>query len=305
MSTASRVEAPRVLIVEDEPALLASMVRGLGKLEGVDIRGAGSVREARQAIQKAAPDMVVTDLDLPDGSGIDVVGELDRIGVRIPIAFVSAYVHKYRARLPTRPGCDILEKPVSLERLRHLVEDRLRGDEVLSSPFSATDYIQLAGMGRRSLTIEVRGRVAGRGRILIRSGEIWSAEDDRGTGEDAFRRLVFLKDAMTTCEPLDPRAEVSRTIHGSCISVMLEAARRMDEEELLLEDGDWEELPVPNTTATAKRGFEDLYEEGVDALLKKRFDIAFRAFSEAEQLKPGDPSVHANLERLRQMGWAS
>lgn len=79
----------------------------------------------------------------------------------------------------------------------------------------------------------------------------------------------------------------------------------MDEEELLLEDGDWEEVPAPNTTATAKRGFDDLYEEGVDALLKKRFDIAFRAFSAAEQLKPGDPSVHANLERLRQMGWAS
>lgn len=317
MSTASLSDArSRVLVVEDEPALLSSMVRGLAKLDGVDVRGAATVREACRSIHETAPDMVVTDLDLPDGSGIEVVGELDRIGVRTPIAFVSAYIGKYRGLLPTRAGTDILEKPVSLERLRQLVAERLRGDEVTSSPFSATDYVQLAGMGRRSVAIQVRGRVAGRGRIVIREGDIWSAEDERGTGEDAFRRLVFLKDALVTCEPLDPKSQVARTIEGSCMSVMLEAARHLDEEDYAAEiepedcvDETWEAPPAPAPPplpqlGNLSRSFDDVFDEGVDALLRKRFDIAYRFFAEADRLRPGDSRVTANLQRLRQMGWA-
>lgn len=317
MPSASLLERPArhtVLVVEDEPVLRASMVRGLSKLADIEVVGTGSVREARAAIEARSPDLVITDLDLPDGSGIEVVGELDRVGLRVPIVFVSAFIGQFRSRLPKRAGTDVFEKPISLDRLRRLVGERLLEDvDVPSSPFGVADYIQLAGMGRRSVVIEVRGRLAGRGEVRIRGGEVWSARDEQGEGLDAFRRLAFLKDAIVTCGPLDAREETARSIVGSCESVLLEAARCKDEsdaevlDDAWAEDDVWEEEKAPRTVSAPPvapaRVFGEHYEDGVDALLAKRFDDAFRAFTIAEQVGPGDSRVHANLERLKQMGY--
>lgn len=318
MSTASRADRQAVLVVEDEPVLRGSMVRGLSKLAGVDILGTGTVREARRTISESPPDLVITDLDLPDGSGIEVLGELDRLGLRVPVVVVSAFIGQYRSRLPKRPGTDVFEKPVSLDRLRRLVDERLRGrTDVASSPFGVTDYIQLAGMGRRSVVIDVRGST-NRGEILIRAGEVWSAHDEHGEGHDAFRRLAFLRNALVTCRPLGQMESIARTIHGSCESVLLESARCFDESEGTIDDAQWDESPTePSATRSSTlpvaaheplanlRAFQERYEDGVDALLGKRFADAYRAFLDAEEISPGDSRVHANLERLRQMGHAS
>lgn len=303
-----------VLVVEDEPVLRAWMVRGLSKIDGIDVIGIGTVRDARRSINTAPPDLVITDLDLPDGSGIEVVGELDRVGLRIPIVFVSAFVGQYQSRLPKRAGTDVFEKPISLDRLRRIVDERLKEENgISSSPFGVADYIQLAGLGRRSVVIEVRGHVAGRGEVIIRGGEVWSARDEQGAGEAAFRRLAFLKDAVVTCRPCAPNDDSPRSIMGSCEGMLLDAARFMDESDAMRIDGGWEGAPEPIGPRLSTRppvapapapspSFAQLYEEGVDALLAKRFNDAYRAFANADALSPGDSRVHANLERLRQMG---
>lgn len=297
-----------VLVVEDEPILRAWMVRGLSKLAGTEVIGTGTVREARRAIDRTPPDLVITDLDLPDGSGIEVVGELDRVGLLVPIVFVSAFVGQYQSRLPKRAGTEVFEKPISLERLRRIVDERLREEgEPVPSPFGAADYVQLAGMGRRSVVIDVRGRLAGRGEIVIRGGEVWSARDELGTGQAAFDRLVFVEDAIVTCRPFDPKDDTPRIVTGSCEEALLEAARRHDEDDAHGLDGGWDVAAFSEERASAvlpavTRSFDQLYEDGVDALLAKRFEDAYRAFSRADEVMPGDSKVHANLERLRQMG---
>ena len=230
MVTASPLEAPRrtVLVVEDEPMLRASMVKGLTKLASVTLIDAGSLREARRLAEQHRPVLVVSDLDLPDGSGIEMASTLDAIGLRVPILFVSAYVREYQGRLPKRPGIEVYEKPLPLERLRSAVEAHL-GIEAEASPFGVIDFVQLAGMGRRSVVVEVRGRIAGSGRIVIRAGEVWSARDERGEGMEAFKRLAFLRDAVVTCRSFDRRDSSPRIIQGGCESVLLEAARQYDE----------------------------------------------------------------------------
>ncbi|MFO0616360.1 MAG: response regulator [Polyangiaceae bacterium] len=230
MVTASPLESPRrtVLVVEDEPMLRASMVKGLAKLSSVALVDAGSLREARRLAELHRPVLVVSDLDLPDGSGIEMASTLDELGLRVPILFVSAYVREYQGRLPKRPGIEVYEKPLPLERLRSAVEAHL-GIEAEASPFGVIDFVQLAGMGRRSVVIEVRGRIAGSGRIVIRAGEVWSARDERGEGMEAFKRLAFLRDAVVTCRSFDRRDSSPRIIQGGCESVLLEAARQYDE----------------------------------------------------------------------------
>ncbi len=61
----------RVLVVEDEPGVRSSLVELIEEL-GYDVSAAGSLADALDAL-KRPPDVCVTDLGLPDGSGLDVV----------------------------------------------------------------------------------------------------------------------------------------------------------------------------------------------------------------------------------------
>src|SRR5215475_1465883 len=98
MSTASRVEGASrlILLVEDEPVLRASMSRGLARLPNVEVVDAGSVADAKKLLGAVKPHLVVTDLDLPDGSGVEVISEIATLKLAIPIVVVSAYLRTRR-----------------------------------------------------------------------------------------------------------------------------------------------------------------------------------------------------------------
>jgi len=78
----------RVLVVDDEPQI----VRGLKVVlrnAGFDVAGAGTVREALDAVAAHPPQAIVLDLMLPDGSGVEVVSEVRRWS-SLPIVVLSA-----------------------------------------------------------------------------------------------------------------------------------------------------------------------------------------------------------------------
>lgn len=82
--------APRVLIVEDEPAIAESVAYALGR-DGFDIETATGVEDAERRVEAASPfDLVVLDLMLPDGSGFDLIGRLRRQGNPLPIIVLSS-----------------------------------------------------------------------------------------------------------------------------------------------------------------------------------------------------------------------
>lgn len=303
------MEARRlILLVEDEQTLRQTTARGLAKLGTVEVVEAATVREAKQLLERRTPALVISDLDLPDGSGLEVLTEIDRLTMRVPVLFVSAFLGKYRSRLPSRSDIEIFEKPITLEQLRRLVEDRL-GVGVASdtSPFTAADYVQLAAMGHHSVVIELRSATV-RGRVVVNAGELWSAGDTRGHGADAFRRLAFASDVQVTCRTLAKHDLPTRDIvGGSAESLLLDAARELDEAS---RNGTHAVATPPPTPADAPSriktdGFAAAFEAGVDALLRKDYARAYQSFVAASQIVPDDRQVIANLQRLRAMGYSS
>ncbi len=218
---------PTVLVVEDEPMLRASMVRGLSKLNGVSVLAAGSVDEAHAIISATVPQLLITDLNLPDRSGLEVIAELDRIGARIPIVIASAYLRRFK--VPQRPGIVVLEKPVALANLREVVVEQL-GLKDVAAPFTLADYIQLASMGRRSVRLDVARDGKRLGEVVIHRGEAWHARDEVGQGPEAFSRLVAASGANVGAHPLV--GEAPRTLTGSCEALLLDSLRRQDEGKL-------------------------------------------------------------------------
>lgn len=70
------MDATTVLVVEDDPAFLARFCRIVGQSERLSLLGAvGDLASARRAIGRQRPDVLLTDLGLPDGSGIDLIRE--------------------------------------------------------------------------------------------------------------------------------------------------------------------------------------------------------------------------------------
>ncbi|MCU0655191.1 MAG: response regulator [Polyangiaceae bacterium] len=307
----------KLLLVEDEATLRASVARGLSRLPGIEVDAVGSVGDALASIDRRAPDMILSDIDLPDRSGIELLGELARRGLRCPVVFVSAYLRAYGPQIPPNAGVDVLEKPVSLDTLREVVQQKLRSAPA-DAPFAVVDYIQLACMGHRSVRIEFRGeRFVGS--ICVKDGTLWTAEDQRGSGVPAFHRLAFRRDGHVDCTTLrdDPGP---RTIHEPWESLLIDAARLLDEANyngVSLDDAlqlapplDEPATPtLPSETLVEpppspdEARFALVWDRGLQALLARRYQEALLAFLEAREICPQDGKVLANIACLEAMGY--
>jgi len=284
----------RVLILEDEESLRGSMARGIGMIPGVTVVEAGSMDEAARSLDETPPDLVFSDIDLPERSGVEILGELARRGLKVPVIFVSAYVKAYRAQIPRHADVDVREKPVTLAELREIVQSRLgrpeAGASAEAAPFSAADYLQLACMGRHSMAIELLGRSRPAGHLEVVAGELTFAADETGEGEAAFCRLILDRGLVPQCHTLreTPRP---RNIYRGYEELLLDIARKEDESS-----------SSRGGPAVDGHGFETAWKEGAEALLDRDFPRAARAFVRAQRLNPADGRVTANLVRLRDMG---
>ena len=68
---------PHALLVDDDVNFVLGLAEVVGR-EGFTTKTATSLKEARNEIAKAAPDVLLIDLHLPDGSGLDLVKEFER-----------------------------------------------------------------------------------------------------------------------------------------------------------------------------------------------------------------------------------
>jgi two-component system copper resistance phosphate regulon response regulator CusR len=80
---------PRLLIVEDQLILLDSMRKGLEN-EGFEVIIASTSSKARAVCQEGGIDVIVLDVMLPDGSGLELLQELRSSGDSTPVLIVSA-----------------------------------------------------------------------------------------------------------------------------------------------------------------------------------------------------------------------
>jgi two-component system response regulator RegX3 len=121
-----------ILIVEDEESYQDALSVGLS-VEGFIVVGATNIAEARAILATSKPDLVLLDVMLPDGSGIDYCRELHDT-THIPVIMVTARTSEVDIVLGLEIGAaDYVTKPY---RLRELVA-RIRA--VLRRPMTAND----------------------------------------------------------------------------------------------------------------------------------------------------------------------
>jgi two-component system, NtrC family, nitrogen regulation response regulator NtrX len=115
-----------ILVIDDDDAVRKTTV-GLLQARGHPTLAAPTVREALRLFSERRPAAVLLDLKLPDGTGIDVLRELQRQAPGTPVIVVSGYGSVGEAVEAMRVGAtDFIEKPVSRERLFELLDRVLR-----------------------------------------------------------------------------------------------------------------------------------------------------------------------------------
>jgi DNA-binding NtrC family response regulator len=108
---------PDLVIIDDEPHFSESLQMALE--DTYDVSQVHSVSRAREFLDKKHPDVILLDIKLPDGSGIDFLRELKTIRP-IPIVFVmTAYATIDNAVASLKEGAvDYFTKPLDIEKLK-------------------------------------------------------------------------------------------------------------------------------------------------------------------------------------------
>lgn len=120
----------RILIVEDE-ALFAKAVKKRLEVAGYHPEVAGSLAIAHGSVDKFNPDLVVLDMRLPDGSGLDFLAELREKNTEVPVLVLSAYGDLEDAVAAMKlQASDYLKKPIDLDELLLNIEKVLDREQI-------------------------------------------------------------------------------------------------------------------------------------------------------------------------------
>ncbi len=325
-----------VLVVDDELLTRMTHMVMLSHMPDVNAIGAGSVAEAKLVIAHHTPQLVLLDLELPDGTGLDVMNFLTQRELQVGLVIISAHLGTFRSKLRPNDRLHLLTKPLNKNDLQRVVKDVQLGTSH-PSPFSLTDYIQLACMGQHTAVIECLSNDAC-GEVVIDKGVVWSAQDELGQGADAFHRLLLAEGALLRVGaervPKGPRSlfeswealifesmrlkdeavrDQRRTKRGSNsptttptpAAPTLAAPPSADPPPATTSAAPSTKPPLTEPTAQASTNpdpdtdFDTCVESGVRAVLARDFAGAIAKFERAHALRPKESMVIHRLERLR------
>lgn len=176
----------RILIIDDEPDIRELLQITLMRM-GLDTRSAECLSDAEELLQTEDFSLCLTDMNLPDGNGIDFVRMMQTQFSDTPVAMITAYGSIETAIEALKAGAfDFISKPVDLAQLRNLVSSALRLQESsqVAIPNETEDQVILFGESPalKKLSTQVKKLSRSQAPIYI-SGE-------SGSGKELVARAI-------------------------------------------------------------------------------------------------------------------
>ncbi len=179
---------PTALIVDDEPDIRELLEITLGRME-IDTLSAADLESARNLLRKNHFDLCLTDMRLPDGSGIELVEEIGKTHPDLPVAVITAHGNMESAIQALKAGAfDFVSKPVDLQILRRLVQTALKlsaAQPPVSAPEESTQ-VKTVLLGKSRAIESIRIMIT----KLARSQAPVYISGESGTGKELAARLI-------------------------------------------------------------------------------------------------------------------
>jgi two-component system response regulator PilR (NtrC family) len=182
----------RVLVIDDEADIRELIDMTLTRM-GLLAECAGTVAEARTALDVGSFQLCLTDMRLPDGDGLDIVRYIGERYPQTPVAVITAFGSAENAVAALKAGAfDYLAKPVGLEQLRALVKSALRlpgGDKAEDGTADGLPAL----IGSSPAMEQVRTLIE----KLARSQAPIYISGESGSGKELAARLIHAKSARS------------------------------------------------------------------------------------------------------------
>ncbi|EXJ15214.1 sigma-54-dependent transcriptional regulator [Imhoffiella purpurea] len=175
----------QALVVDDEPDILDLIEITLGRMD-VQVRTALTLADAIRTLQQGRFDLCLTDMNLPDGSGFDLLHHIAEHRPDLPVAMITAHGSLESAVAAMKAGAfDFVPKPVDLKQLRTLVGSALK----LRGPLATSnerDRMQARLLGDSAAMEQIRRLIA----KLARNQAPVFITGESGTGKELAARLI-------------------------------------------------------------------------------------------------------------------
>ena len=181
---------PHALIVDDDLSFLLGLAEVVGR-EGFSTATASSVAQARAEVAKQAPDVLLTDLQLPDGSGLDLLQENTGVGSPEVILITGHASVETAVDALKRGAADYLTKPVDFARVKMVLTNLNRTRELKEEIGSLRTELRKLGRfgpligaaGTMQKVYDLIARVAKTEATIVITGET-------GTGKELVAQTV-------------------------------------------------------------------------------------------------------------------
>ena len=174
----------KILIVDDEPDIRELLEITLGRMK-LETRSARDVAEAREWLGRESFDLCLTDMRLPDGTGLELVQFIQQRYSHVPVAMITAVGSLDTAINALKAGAfDFLTKPVDLPRLRELVGAALRMPA--PAPAGKEPSIDQRLLGESPPMLGLRKQI---GRLARSQAPVYISGES-GSGKELVARLI-------------------------------------------------------------------------------------------------------------------
>ena len=177
------------LVVDDERDIRELLVLTLGRM-GIRVDTAADLAAAREQLAAEKYDLCLTDMRLPEGSGLDLISHINQRFPETPVAMITAYGNVEAAVDALKAGAfDFVTKPVDLSVLRRLVQNALDLGEQRRSNQPATNRL----VGDSAPMQQLRATIT----KLARSQAPVYVAGESGVGKELVARLIHEQGARS------------------------------------------------------------------------------------------------------------
>ena len=174
---------PRALVVDDEPDIRDLLTITLERM-GIGVEAVGDLAAARKLLGGERFDLVLTDMRLPDGNGLDLLEWIQTHRFGVPVAVITAHGNVEAAVRALKLGAfDFISKPLDLPALRKLIANTLRLQESIEE---TGRYSAMRLLGLSKPMEQLREMIA----KVARSQAPVHISGESGTGKELVARLI-------------------------------------------------------------------------------------------------------------------
>ncbi|TFG65633.1 MAG: sigma-54-dependent Fis family transcriptional regulator [Gemmatimonadales bacterium] len=185
---------PRLLVVDDADLIRTCLGHALAA-SGYTVETAATCAEALRAVEATNPGIVVLDLRLPDGSGIDLLPKLHAIDPDLVVVMVTAFGEISTAVEAVKAGAhDFLEKPIELDTLRLVISRALETRQLREQIAALREQHRW-----RFANVEIIGRSERMQEVMSMVEKVADAEStvliegESGTGKELVAKAIHAR----------------------------------------------------------------------------------------------------------------